>query len=125
VFDRMHVADQRHGLDVVGALRERGVIDRDVLVAGLIHDAGKGDTGVVPRVIHSLGEVSDGRISAIAARVPRLASPLARLRDHAELSAQLAAQAGCSDRTIELIRHQDDPRDPEYGEALRAADEAH
>ena len=39
-------------------------------------------------------------------------------------SADLAAEAGCSPRTVELIRHQDDPRDPEFGELLRLADEA-
>ena len=48
LFDSMHVADQRHGLDVVASLRADGVQDRDVLLAGLLHDAGKGDTGVWP-----------------------------------------------------------------------------
>ena len=42
----MHVADRRHGLDVVATLRGDGVTEHDVLVAGLLHDAGKGDTGV-------------------------------------------------------------------------------
>ena len=41
----MHVADRRHGLDVVASLRADGVTDPDVLLAGLLHDAGKGDTG--------------------------------------------------------------------------------
>ena len=50
LFDTMHVADQRHGLDVVASLRAEGVKDRDVLLAGLLHDVGKGDTGVWPRV---------------------------------------------------------------------------
>ena len=36
----------------------------------------------------------------------------------------LAAAAGCSPRTVELIRHQDAPRDAECGELLRLADEA-
>jgi hypothetical protein len=36
----------------------------------------------------------------------------------------LAAAAGCSSRTVELIRHQDAPADPEFGELLRLADEA-
>jgi hypothetical protein len=49
---------------------------------------------------------------------------LDRLRDHAEMSARLAETAGCSPRTVELIRWQDDPRDPEAGERLRLADEA-
>ena len=38
LFDAMHVADRRHGLDVVAHLRAAGVADRDVLAAGLLHD---------------------------------------------------------------------------------------
>jgi hypothetical protein len=40
LFDTMHVADRRHGLDVVATLRAEGVTDTDLLVAGLLHDAG-------------------------------------------------------------------------------------
>jgi hypothetical protein len=36
----------------------------------------------------------------------------------------MAAGAGCSPRTVELIRNQDDPLDAEFGELLRLADEA-
>ena len=56
VFDQMHVADRRHGLDVVAALRAAGETDGDVCIAGLLHDAGKGDTGVIPRIVYSLGQ---------------------------------------------------------------------
>ena len=49
---------------------------------------------------------------------------LDRLRDHAETSARMAGAAGCSPRTVELIRWQDEPRDPDAGERLRLADEA-
>jgi hypothetical protein len=49
---------------------------------------------------------------------------MARLEAHAEESARLAAVAGCSPRTVELIRHQDAPVDPIAGEQLRLADEA-
>ena len=55
LFDSMHVADRRHGLDVVASLRAEGVTEPDLLVAGLLHDAGKGDTGVWPRVAYTLG----------------------------------------------------------------------
>ena len=50
---------------------------------------------------------------------------LVRLRDHAEIvGASLAAAAGCSPRTVELIRHQDAPIDPDAGRLLQLADEA-
>ena len=124
LFDRMHVADQRHGLDVVAALRAGGETDSEVLLAGLLHDAGKGHTGLVPRVAYSLGQAGMGPIVRIARRLPGMAAALDRLDAHAVASAALAREAGCSDRTAELIRWQDDPRDPEAGERLRLADEA-
>jgi hypothetical protein len=124
LFDRMHVADQRHGLDVVASLRGEGVTEPDLLVAGLLHDAGKGDTGVWPRVAYSLGSRYGGWVPMVASVFPGFPSALERLRTHAETSAALAGAAGCSPRTVELIRNQDAPLDPELGELLRLADEA-
>jgi hypothetical protein len=136
VFDRMHVADQRHGLDVVatlrapdgaadpGADRAPGAPDHDLLVAGLLHDAGKGPTGVVPRVAYSLGQAYGTWIWTVSGAVPGFGAPMARLRDHAQLSAVLAEQAGCSPRTVELIRHQDAPIDLPDGRRLQLADDA-
>jgi hypothetical protein len=124
LFDSMHVADRRHGLDVVATLRADGIDDPEVLVAGLLHDAAKGDTGILPRVIHSLGQAWGGWIPRVARFAPGLGVKLDRLRTHAEASARLAAAAGCSPRTVELIRWQEMPRDPEFGERLRRADEA-
>jgi hypothetical protein len=124
LFDRMHIADRRHGLDVVATLRDQGATDPDLLVAGLLHDAGKGRTGVWPRVAYSLGEAYGAWIWRFAAQVPGFGAPMARLLDHAELSAVLASQAGCSAATVELIRHQDDPVDQDHGPLLKLADEA-
>ena len=124
VFDAMHVADRRHGLDVVQALRAGGTTDREVLVAGLLHDAGKGQTGLMPRVLHSLGQAHITWPGLAVGWLPSMRRSLARLRDHAETSARIAEAAGCSPRTVELIRWQDAPRDAEFGERLRLADEA-
>jgi hypothetical protein len=124
LFDAMHVADRRHGLDVVAALRAGGERDPEVLQAGLLHDAGKGDTGMLPRVLHSLDQARITWPALALGRLPGMRAALVRLREHAALSAQLAEAAGCSPRTVELIRWQDAPRDPEAGERLRLADEA-
>jgi hypothetical protein len=124
LFDTMHVADRRHGLDVVATLRTENVVDADLLVAGLLHDAGKDKTGVWPRVIFSLGQAYGSWVWRLAGVRPGLEGDLRRLRDHPEISARLAAAAGCTSRTVELIRHQDEPRDEEFGELLRLADEA-
>lgn len=124
VFDSMHVADQRHGLDVVATLRAEGVTDAEVLLAGLLHDAGKGQTGLWPRVVHSLGQAFGGWVPRVARVVPGFGAALALLRDHAETSAAMALTAGCSPRTAELIRHQDAPIDPDAGRLLQLADKA-
>jgi hypothetical protein len=124
LFDAMHLADRRHGLDVVAHLRRAGVTDRDVLVAGLLHDCAKGDTGAGPRIAWTLGETFGLRVHAIAARVPGWAGAMERLRSHAEASADMVAAAGLDPRAVDLVRFQDAPRDPEYGARFHAADEA-
>lgn len=124
LFDAMHVADRRHGLDVVAYLRRAGVTDRDVLAAGLLHDCGKGDTGWPPRVAWSLGEAFGPWVHAVAARVPGWGGAMARLRDHAALSADALAAAGLPPRAVALVREQAAPSDPEFGRAFHAADEA-
>ena len=124
LFDAMHLADRRHGLDVVAALRAGGMDDPEVLLAGLLHDAGKGDAGLMARVVYSLGQVGLGWVATLVGWWPGMRASLERLRDHAERSAGLAAGAGCPPRTVELIRWQDAPRDPDAGERLRLADEA-
>jgi len=120
----MHVADRRHGLDVVAALRRAGVSDRDVLAAGLLHDCGKGDTGAGPRIAWSLGEAFGPWVVAAAARIPGWRPALDRLRDHAATSAEAVAAAGLPQRAVDLVRYQAEPRDPEYGRLFHAADEA-
>jgi hypothetical protein len=124
LFDGMHRADQRHGLDVVATLREGGTTDKELLLAGLLHDAGKGATGVLPRVAYSLGQAYGTWVWRTTAVLPGFREALRRLRDHAETSARLAGEAGASPRTVELIRHQDAPVDPEAGRQLQLADEA-
>ena len=124
LFDSMHIADRRHGLDVVATLREDGVTDDDVLLAGLLHDAGKGHVGVWPRVAYSLGQAYGAWIWRAASVLPGWGAALRRLQDHSETSAVLAGEAGCSGRTVELIRHQEAPIDPVAGRALQLADEA-
>jgi hypothetical protein len=124
VFDGMHVADRRHGLDVAAALRATGTTDRDLLTAGLLHDCGKGPRVLlVHRVAWSLGQRYGEWIWRWSSHLPTFRLGLERLRGHAERSAAIAAEAGCTPRTAALIRLQENPVD-QAGELLRAADEA-
>ena len=124
LFDSMHRADRRHGLDVAATLRAGGVTDPEVLIAGLLHDAGKGDTGIWPRVAYSLGQAYGAWVWRVAGVLPGFGRAIERLRVHAQRSAELAADAGASPRTVELIRHQEAPIDPDAGRLLLLADEA-
>jgi len=125
LFDGMPVADRRHGLDVVAALRAAGVTDPDVLLAGLFHDAGKGRSiRLWHRVAWSLGELLGGWVHRLAAAMPGGGDAMARLRDHAERSAELAAAVGCPPRTVALIRGEAGADGDVALASLRAADEA-
>ena len=125
LFASMHRADQRHGLDVAAHLRAAGHDDPELLLAGLLHDCAKGRAVRLPhRVAWSLGERYGDGVLDLFARLPGFRSAFDRLAVHAEASARLAREAGCSERTAELIRHQDAPTDPVAGGALKLADEA-
>jgi hypothetical protein len=125
LFGRMHHADQRHGLDVVAALRAQAHDEPALLLAGLFHDASKGRrTRLLHRVVWSLGERYGSWVWRVARPLPTFGPALDRMASHAVDSALLAQAAGCPDLTVELIRHQARPRDPVLGEALRLADEA-
>ncbi len=124
VFDAMHIADRRHGLDVAAHLRAGGIDDPEVLLAGLLHDAGKGQSGFIPRVLYSLSQAYGDWIWGLGIFLPPLTKSMTRLKRHAELSAMLAAGAGCSPRTVELIRRQDLPPADETARRFHLADEA-
>lgn len=131
LFDSMHRADRRHGLDVVAALRAAGHDDPNLLLAGLFHDAAKGPAvGFWHRVAWSLAERYGARVRRAGTALPGFRAAFERLDVHAERSADLAIAAGCGARTAALIRAQAGDLDPEagidpgLGEALRLADEA-
>jgi hypothetical protein len=124
LFDSMHVADQRHGLDVMAMLAMEGVADPEVLLAGLFHDAAKGpEVGLLHRVTWALGERYGGWVLAAGRLLPGFGDAYDRLRCHAAASADLALAAGCSARMAALIREQEHPVDP-MGQRLLRADEA-
>ncbi|MEP7360475.1 MAG: hypothetical protein ABI744_02740 [Chloroflexota bacterium] len=125
LYDSMQGADQRHGLDVVAALRGGGHAQNSLLLAGLLHDCGKGrGLHVWHRVGWSLGERYGATVEQAMEKMPTFHSAFATLREHAARSADLAAAAGCDAATVDLIRNQAEPTDPVLGRALLLADQA-
>jgi len=127
MFNAMPVADRRHALDVAGRLTAAGVDDPDVLVAALLHDAAKGHR---MRLWHRVAGVL---LDAMApAQLQRLASPdphswrypFQLYLHHADLSADEAAAAGCSPRSVAFIRGTPSAADASLAAAFAAADEA-
>jgi hypothetical protein len=125
LFDAMQRADQRHGLDVVAALRAAGHDQPDLLLAGLLHDCAKGrEVRVWHRVGWSLSERYGAGVERVLASLPGFRAAFATLRDHASRSAEMARGAGASALTAELIRNQAEPTDQVLGRALLLADQA-
>jgi hypothetical protein len=127
LFATMPVADRRHALDVCGRLLAAGHDDRDLLCAALLHDAAKGHR---MRLWH---RVSGVLLEAMAPAVlRRLASAdpeswrhaFHLYLHHAERSAEMAAAAGCGERTAAFIRGDADGDDARLQRALTEADDA-
>ena len=127
LFESMPVADRRHALDVVGRLVRMGFDDRDLLVAALLHDAGKGHR---MRLWHRVAGVLLEAVAPSALR--RLASPdttswrhpFHLYLHHARMSAELASGAGCDPRVGDFIRGIVDDPDLLLLRALTLADDA-
>ena len=125
LFESMHRADQRHGLDVVRALRADHQIDRDLLLAGLLHDCAKGRSlHVWHRVGWSLTDRYGPRVGRMMVAVPTFTAAFQVIAEHADRSAEMALRAGASAAAAELIRNQAEPLDDARGRALLVADQS-
>lgn len=132
LFASMSPADQRHSWRVYQGLRARGCVDQDMLTAALLHDVGKAG-GRVPfwtRPAIVLGKRCAPRLltrltvyPVEGAGLPGWRRSLSYAWWHAEVGADLAAQAGLSERAVHYIRMHHRPDSPELAE-LHLVDEA-
>ena len=127
LFDAMPVADRRHALDVAEKVLQGGHDDPDLLGAALLHDVAKGHT---MRLWHRvagvlLDAVAPGVLRRLASADPRSwRHPFHLYLHHAELSAEMAADAGCGTRTASFIRGEGTGDDARLQRALTEADDA-
>jgi hypothetical protein len=127
LFESMHPADQRHCIDVFERLLQDGIQDDAALKAALIHDCGKGALSgaritLADRVAHVLVSPLPALAQPLAARRPGMRV----LRDHAQLTIDLARQHGAPDRVVELLEEMEGFREPgDPGRALKRADDLH
>lgn len=133
LFWQMPRRDQRHGLDVLYALRRNGHQDRALMQAALLHDVGKGDGVWLWHrvVVVLLQRWRPGWLHHLAQDRPRdWRHPFYVHLQHPVRGAALAEAAGCDPLAVALIRHHQGPvpkawRGSRQGEllaALKAAD---
>ena len=113
LFRKMSVPDQRHSLNVMRTLRRAGHSEVDLLAAALLHDVGKADAKIHSwhRAIIVLSRrFAPGLLAWLTHGEPRgVRRPFVIHRQHMEIGAQWAAQAGCSPLTVSLIRRHQEP----------------
>jgi hypothetical protein len=88
----MTAADRRHSILVARRFESSGSWSRDEMAGALLHDVGKLDSG-----LGALGRV-------IATIVGPRTTRFRRYHDHETIGADLLAQAGSTEMTVELVR---------------------
>jgi hypothetical protein len=124
LFESMHLADQRHCLDVYARLTADGCTDAEMLEAALIHDAGKSSIagasfGVRHRIVYVALQRFPGVIDALAKRNGGMRS----LRDHDRRTVELAQEYGASKGVVHLLEAMSGGTADERTLVLMAADD--
>ena len=123
IFFSMQPRDRRHGVETMRHVdrlaSEHGMVATDeLLIAALLHDAGKGVIRIEDRVIYVLlNNLAPDLLNRFAqAEGVRWRSALWRLCHHAELAASQFEQIGLSRRVIELTaaHHQGETTDGDF-----------
>ena len=136
LFSEMSSGDQSHSLCVLRALRQTAEVSPELEQAALLHDVGKAGAGLTlfHRALIVLLEATrvDWLERLAIADSHSWRYPFHVHLSHAEMGAARCARAGCSSRTVMLVRYHeadldavDDASLREQLAALRRADNRH
>jgi len=113
LFDQLSANDQWHSFHVMQMLQSAGHSGPDLIKAALLHDVGKAGTrfSLWQRSLVVLAGVLLPWRTAVwgQGEAGGWRRPFAVKAQHPQWSAELAAQAGCSPRTVSLIRRHQEP----------------
>jgi len=124
LFGEMSRRDQAHCVRTAELLIDAGHTDSALIVAALLHDAGKGPQAVWQRALFViLSAVSPALVAGLARAGAETRGALFRSLNHASLGAMHAAEAGCSNEVCTLIaQHHQQAAGPQV-KVLQWADE--
>jgi hypothetical protein len=112
LFQQMQPSEQAHAYKIFKHLKNTGRTNPDLLCAALLHDVGKilHPLSIYERVLIVLGRGLFPKATRrwAGASPHGLRRPFVVAAQHAEWGAELAAQAGATTLTVELIRHHHD-----------------
>ncbi len=122
LFHGMQPSEQAHALNMLEALHSQGEIDPDLLVAALLHDAGKQrcPLNLWERVAIVLVQAASPALARYLGEQPGdrctgWRKPFSVAAKHAEWGAELALQAGISPLGAALIRRHQQSAPAESG----------
>lgn len=117
IFSQMLPFEQAHAIRVYQRLCKQGHTDPDLLAAGLLHDVGKARVPLNPleRVLYVLGfKFFPNQADEWGDTHPKgLLRGFVVAEKHPEWGAEMAAQAGASERLVRLIAHHQDEISPD------------
>ena len=127
LFQGMQPSEQAHALHILHRLQAQGETDPDLLIAALLHDAGKQRCPLHPweRAVIVLAQAAAPRLmrrwSSQAEIDPKGCTgwrkPFMVATWHAEWGAKMAQQAGASPLVVALIRRHPQAVPPDSGQA--------